>query len=417
MVVTDVVFSMDGDLAPVKAIADACRRHRALLVLDEAHTSSVPTSPPDLAGIDVLRVGTLSKTLGSLGGFATGPRPSSTTWRTGPAPTSSPPPRPRPTPPPPWPPWASCARPRGQPSGPRLAAHVAVGGPRSPLPIIPVILGSDEAAWPRRPSSARGVWVPAIRPPTVPPGTARLRVTVSAAHTDEHIALLGEALAAVRPPGHRHGRDRRPARRWWSWWPVPAPMWARPGSRPVSSRLAPVRPPVAARKPAQSFAPGRDRPTPRSWPGPRGGPGHRLPAGPFLSGPHGSPHGRRRPRPARSHHRRPGRELLWPADPVAVGLLETAGGVRSPQATTATSSTWWPASSRPRRPGGRRRTRHHQRRPPEPGGAGRCVVSPVGRPQPLRPDVGSPSPEPGLAPRRRRARPPREHAGRRPGLV
>jgi 8-amino-7-oxononanoate synthase len=45
----------------------------------------------------------------------------------------------------------------------------------------------------------RGVWVPAIRPPTVPPGTARLRVTLSAAHTDDHVSLLLDALAHIAP--------------------------------------------------------------------------------------------------------------------------------------------------------------------------------------------------------------------------
>jgi 8-amino-7-oxononanoate synthase len=48
-----------------------------------------------------------------------------------------------------------------------------------------------------------GVWVPAIRPPTVPAGTARLRVTLSAAHTEDQVALLREALAAVCPDGSR----------------------------------------------------------------------------------------------------------------------------------------------------------------------------------------------------------------------
>ena len=69
IVVSDAVFSMDGDEAPVDEIAQRCRRHGALLVLDEAHTVLGPRTPP---GDEVIVVGTLSKTLGSLGGFVAG---------------------------------------------------------------------------------------------------------------------------------------------------------------------------------------------------------------------------------------------------------------------------------------------------------------------------------------------------------
>src|SRR3954463_534277 len=74
IVVTDTVFSMDGDVAPVDDLIDVCMKHRALLVLDEAHAVLGPdVCVPD--GADVLRVGRLSKTLGSLGGFVVGPAP------------------------------------------------------------------------------------------------------------------------------------------------------------------------------------------------------------------------------------------------------------------------------------------------------------------------------------------------------
>jgi 8-amino-7-oxononanoate synthase len=70
--------------------------------------------------------------------------------------------------------------------------------PGHPSPIIPIILGTDERALAASTALRdHGVWVPALRPPLVPPGTARLRVTLSAAHTSAHMALLLDALAAV----------------------------------------------------------------------------------------------------------------------------------------------------------------------------------------------------------------------------
>ncbi|HXQ76212.1 MAG TPA: 8-amino-7-oxononanoate synthase [Acidimicrobiales bacterium] len=204
LVVTDVVFSMDGDIAPVRQIADACRRHGALLVLDEAHDVLGPDLGPHLAGVDVLRVGTLSKTLGSLGGFVAGARPfidhlenraRSYIFTTAPTPADA---------------AAALAAlrilvsPEGALLRARLTAHVESVAPGHPSPIIPVILGSDERAVAASEILRHhGVWVPAIRPPTVPPGTARLRVTVSAAHTPEHLALLLGALAEVSAVGSR----------------------------------------------------------------------------------------------------------------------------------------------------------------------------------------------------------------------
>ena len=84
----------------------------------------------------------------------------------------------------------------------RLAQDAGIELAASQTPIQPIVLGTaaravavSEALW------QRGFWVTAIRPPTVPEGTARLRITLSAAHRDEQIDRLVEALAEVaRPP-------------------------------------------------------------------------------------------------------------------------------------------------------------------------------------------------------------------------
>ncbi|MGH9149072.1 MAG: aminotransferase class I/II-fold pyridoxal phosphate-dependent enzyme, partial [Acidimicrobiales bacterium] len=74
VVVTESVFSMDGDVAPVAELARVCAARGALLVLDEAHAVLGPT-PAVLDGVEILRVGTLSKMLAALGGFVAGPAP------------------------------------------------------------------------------------------------------------------------------------------------------------------------------------------------------------------------------------------------------------------------------------------------------------------------------------------------------
>jgi 8-amino-7-oxononanoate synthase len=199
LVVTDVVFPMNGDVAPVKDIAAACRRHGALLVLDEGRAVVGPDVgtdlSTDLADVDLLRVGTLSKTLGSLGGFVAGRRAfidllvhraSSYVFTTAPTPPDC---------------AAALAAlrllstPEGERLRTRLANHIEHVAPGHPSQIIPIVLGDDEQVLAA--SSAlqeHGVWVPAVRPRT---GTARLRVTLSAAHSSEHITLLLDALASV----------------------------------------------------------------------------------------------------------------------------------------------------------------------------------------------------------------------------
>ncbi len=202
VVVSDTVFSMDGDQADVAALAALCAAHGALLVLDEAHAVLGPAVDPAALGCEVLRVGTLSKTLGSLGGFVAGPqelvdlvvntsRPY--IFTTAPTPADS---------------AAALAALRilrsaeGDALVARLRGHVdMVAGPTHPSPIVPIVIGGDrEAVAAAELLLADGLLVPAIRPPTVPAGTARLRVTLSAAHTPEHVARLVAALAAVAAP-------------------------------------------------------------------------------------------------------------------------------------------------------------------------------------------------------------------------
>jgi 7-keto-8-aminopelargonate synthetase-like enzyme len=196
MVLSETVFSMDGDLAPVGALAELCGRHGALLVLDEAHAVLGPE--PDLSGVETLRVGTLSKALGSLGGFVAGPRtlvrllvnrarPFVFTTASTPADTAAA--------------LAALAVVRsseGDQLRDRLRAHLGRVAPGNPSPIIPLVVGEEERATAMsRALLDRGVLVPAIRPPTVAPGTSRLRVTLSAAHEDGHVQRLVDALAAV----------------------------------------------------------------------------------------------------------------------------------------------------------------------------------------------------------------------------
>jgi 8-amino-7-oxononanoate synthase len=196
IVVSDLVFSMDGDLAPVADLVDVCARRGALLVLDEAHAVLGPE--PDLGGVDALRVGTLSKTLGALGGFVAGPasltellvnRARSYIFTTASTPAD-----------------AAAARAalrivrssEGDALRARLRAHVERVRPGHPSPIVPVVLGDEQRALDAAAALLdEGLFVPAIRPPTVAPGTSRLRVALSAAHTPEQVDSLAAALARI----------------------------------------------------------------------------------------------------------------------------------------------------------------------------------------------------------------------------
>jgi len=196
VVVTDTVFSMDGDAAPVEELAEVCARRDALLVLDEAHAVLGPD--PALDGVDAIRVGTLSKTLGSLGGFAAGParfcemlvnRARSYIFTTASTPADA------------AAALAALAIVRsGEGDGlrTRLRAHVERIRPGHPSPIIPIVIGDERATLAAAASLLDdGMLVPAIRPPTVAPGTSRLRVALSAAHTDAQVDELARALGAL----------------------------------------------------------------------------------------------------------------------------------------------------------------------------------------------------------------------------
>jgi 8-amino-7-oxononanoate synthase len=193
VVVTDTVFSMDGDVAPASELAARCAAHGALLVLDEAHAVLGPDV--DLAGVDHLRVGTLSKYLGALGGFVAGARefvdllvnrarPFIFTTASSPADTAAG--------------LAAvdvlCSA-EGEGLVRRLRANVDLVAPDHPSPIVPVVLGDEEAALAAAAAlRERGLLVPAIRPPTVASGTSRLRISLSATHSLREIHALLDAL-------------------------------------------------------------------------------------------------------------------------------------------------------------------------------------------------------------------------------
>ena len=82
----------------------------------------------------------------------------------------------------------------------RLRSHVDLLRPGNPSPIIPVVFGDERATLDASAALLdQGMLVPAIRPPTVPAGTSRLRIALSAAHTDAQIDALADAIDALTP--------------------------------------------------------------------------------------------------------------------------------------------------------------------------------------------------------------------------
>ncbi|SIO08646.1 8-amino-7-oxononanoate synthase [Singulisphaera sp. GP187] len=212
LIATDGVFSMDGDLAPLADLADLADRFEAMLLVDEAHGTGVfgPDGRGSAAACGVaervtIRVGTLSKALGSVGGFVTGSQ-RLIDWLINRArpliySTALPPPAAAAA-------SQALAIARAEPwrrerlhamslrlRQALMASGLDVGA--SAGPIVPVLIGSPQKTLELAERLRdRGFLIPAIRPPTVPDGTARLRIGLSAAHHDEDISRLIDALTS-----------------------------------------------------------------------------------------------------------------------------------------------------------------------------------------------------------------------------
>ncbi|HET7584519.1 MAG TPA: 8-amino-7-oxononanoate synthase [Gemmatimonadaceae bacterium] len=225
LIVTDSVFSMNGDLAPLPALIDVARRHGAWTYVDDAHATGV-LGPNGRGAVEHWQVegevdvimGTLGKALGCAGAFVAGSAALRelllNTARAFMFTTGSPPAIAaaalaalRVAEEEPW------RRTRLAENGERLrralgeqgvAAAVATGAPAGRVPhIVPIIIGESTNVM--RAGGAlrdRGFLVGAVRPPTVPAGTARLRITVSAAHEHAQIDALARAIGdACREAG------------------------------------------------------------------------------------------------------------------------------------------------------------------------------------------------------------------------
>ncbi len=216
MVATDAVFSMDGDCAPLKAIDESCRRHSAWLLVDDAHGFGVLGSEGrgafheqlGAAGGHAILMATLGKALGTFGAFVAGSEELVETLiqeaRTYVYTTAAPPAVA----------WATRTALRlvreSEARRARLRELIARfrDGARqldlplmdSQTPIQPLRVGSAAAAVKLGEAlRAAGILVAVIRPPTVPRGAARLRITLSALHAPEHVDRLLEVLGNCYP--------------------------------------------------------------------------------------------------------------------------------------------------------------------------------------------------------------------------
>jgi 8-amino-7-oxononanoate synthase len=214
LIVSDGVFSMDGDLAPLAALAAAAERRQAWLMVDEAHATGVigeggagAAAALGVSGRVAVVMGTLSKALGSAGGFVAGSRllcdylrnrARSFVYDTAPTPAAV---------------AAALAaltvvadeptrRHQVLAAAQHLGRELAALGYAVPPPaaaIVPVLIG-DSAVAMRLSAYLRraGVLALAIRPPTVPAGTARLRLCPMATHSAEQLAQVIAAFRAAR---------------------------------------------------------------------------------------------------------------------------------------------------------------------------------------------------------------------------
>jgi 8-amino-7-oxononanoate synthase len=210
LIVTDAVFSMDGDVAPLAELLALAERFDAWLMVDDAHGFGVlgphgrgALAQAGLASWRIVLVGTLGKAAGVAGAFVAGhaevvewlmQKARTYVFTTGAPPALA---------------DALLASLDLVAAGEARRAHLAALIARlretlrlerwqlmpSHTPIQPVVIGDNvEALAVARALWERGVWVPAIRPPTVPAGTARLRISLSAAHRDEDVVRLAEML-------------------------------------------------------------------------------------------------------------------------------------------------------------------------------------------------------------------------------
>ncbi len=213
LVITEGIFSMDGDIAPLLEMSDLCEKHHALLLVDDAHGTGVRgergAGSAELAGIadksHVIQVGTLSKALGSQGGFVAGPdilrdlmvnTARTFIFDTGLNPAAA---------------GAALEALRIIKDEPerreKLRQNVLlfrkllnrVGcDKRNPSQIIPVLMAEEERALQAAASLRnQGFFVAAIRPPTVPYGTSRLRITITADHAESDIRQLAQAISIL----------------------------------------------------------------------------------------------------------------------------------------------------------------------------------------------------------------------------
>jgi glycine C-acetyltransferase/8-amino-7-oxononanoate synthase len=214
LIVTDGVFSMDGDIAPLPEICELADRYDAMVMVDDAHSFGVlgekgggTVEHFGLENRGVIQMGTLSKAVGGLGGYVAGSadlinflvnRARSFIFTTGlpPATLAA----------------ASAALDviRSTPElRQRLSSNVLLlknallekGFQLLPseTQILPLILGAaDVASRFAEVLLSRGVYAPAIRPPTVPEGTSRLRLSVIASHTPEDLEIAVEGFVAAR---------------------------------------------------------------------------------------------------------------------------------------------------------------------------------------------------------------------------